>query len=316
MSYLLSGLTMPFPSLFLQSQQQSENQQENDNHTSQFEYPNFLLSGISDPPSALENAFPSDVFFPNDDYPPGFPCTSGCGKKFPTVIMQEIHVQHYCKGPYDEIESCQETSVAAFYTASISSNDDYDEIPRLPSSPGTSQLEPDPALIPAISISSGSDHGVTSQLPSSPGIGQLELDPSSIPAANNGMDLKCLLCGKYLSSRQSLKYHIAVHKPGHIFCSVGGCRYSARSQGALDLHMNVNHSAVTNEREGEILSCCHCGRIMNNKNQLRRHLRNHDAGKFPCPIENCSSQVMSTLAALDHHLKFDHADCQRCGSLL
>ena len=120
---------MPFSSLFLQTQQQSENPQENDNPTSQFEYSNFLVSKISDPPSALEIAFPSDVFFPNDDYPPGFPCTSGCGKKFPTVIMQEIHVQHYCKGPYDEIESCQETSVAAFDIPSMNPDDDHDGIP-------------------------------------------------------------------------------------------------------------------------------------------------------------------------------------------
>ena len=181
-SYLLTSLMMPFSSPFSQSQHQPSIPQENDSHTNGFEYSNFLVSGTSDPPSTLEIAFPSDIFFPNDDYPPGFPCTSGCGKKFPTVIMQEIHVQHYCKGPYHEIESCQETSVAAPETPSTSSDDDHDGIPRLPPSPGMGQLEPDPALIPAVSTSSGSDHGLTPPLPSSSGTGQLGPDPPSIPS--------------------------------------------------------------------------------------------------------------------------------------
>ena len=279
---------MPFYSHFLQSQQQSENPQENDNHTSQFEYSNFLVSGISDPPSALENDPISDVLFPNDDYLPGFPCTSGCGEKFPTVIMQEIHVQHYCKGPYDEIESCQETSVAAFQTPSTSSVSDLDGTLQLPSSPGTSQLDPNPASIPSF------DTGAVDHMKAK----------------------KCLLCGKYLASRQGLKYHTALHNSGHILCSVGACHYSARSQGAMDLHMRVSHSAVTDERKGEILACCYCGRIMDKKNRLRRHLRHHDSGKFPCPIENCPSQVMLTLYALNQHLSLEHAGLQRCRSLL
>ena len=349
---------------------------------------NLLVLGRSDPSFALEDAFPSDVFFPNDDYPPGFPCTSGCGKKFPTVIMQEIHIQHYCKGPYDEIESCLETSVAAFKTPSTSSDDDHDGIPQLPSSPGTSELELNAPAIPAVDNSkdvqcplcgkylasrrnlrrhmashdSGSFlcpvekclyHSAKSQgaldlhvrkkhpavaeqregersvidldgiprLPSSLGTSQLEPDPPAIPShgavpVDRSEDLKCLVCGRYLATRPDFKYHMALHNWEHILCSVRACRYSARSQYAMDLHMRVCHLAVTDERKGEILACCHCGRNMYKKDQLRRHLRHHDSGKFPCPIDNCSSQVMSTLEALNLHLNFHHANLQRRGSLL
>ena len=340
-SYLFPSLMMPFSSPFPQSQPQSKIPQENDNPTSQFEYSNFLVSGTSDPPSALEIAFPSDVFFPNDDYPPGFPCTSGCGKKFPTVIMQEIHIQHYCKGPYDEIKSCQETSVAAFDIPSMNFDDNHDGIPQLLSSPVMGHLESNPALIPAVSISSGSDHGVTPQLPLSPGTGQLEINPLpisaisissgskhgvtpqlpssldtsqlepdllSVPARDSSKDLYCPLCDKYLKRRQTFKVHMALHNSLKIPCPVGVCHYSARSQGALDLHMRVRHPAVTDEREGETLSCCHCGRIMNSKARLQRHLRYHDAGKFPCPIEPCLAHVMSTQDALDQHLDSKHGD--------
>ena len=299
---------MPFSSPFSQSQPQSEIPQENNNHISQFEYSNFLVSGTSDPPSALEIAFPSDVFFPNDDYPPGFPCTSGCGKKFPTVIMQEIHVQHYCKGPYHEIESCLETSVAAFDTPSISSDDGHDGMHQLLSSPGTSQLESNPLRIPAISTSSGSEYGVTPQMPSSPGMGQLEADLLSVPAGDNSKGIHCPLCDKYLKKRQNLKAHMAIHNWPVNHCPVDGCYYSTRSQDGLDLHIRVRHSAITDEREGETFSCCHCGRIMGNPERLRRHLRYHDAGKFPCPIEPCLAPVMSTPDALNQHLDTKHGN--------
>ena len=340
-SYLFRSLMMPFSSPFSQSQPQSEIPQENSNPTRQFEYSSLLLSGTSDPPSALGIAFPSEVFFPNDDYPPGFPCTSGCGKKFPTVIMQEIHVQHYCKGPYDEIESCLETSVAAFDTPSMNPDDDHNGMhqlplspgmgqmetntalipavsissgsdcgvtPQLPSLPGTGELETDPTLIPAVSIYSGGEHGVTPQLPLSPDTSQLETDHSSVPAGDNSKGVYCPACNMYLTTRQNLKVHMEIHDWPTIPCPVDVCHYSARSQDGLDLHMRVRHPAVTDEREGDPFSCCHCGRIMGNPERLRRHLRWHDAGKFPCPIEPCLARAMSTQVALDQHLDSKHGN--------
>ena len=334
------------------------------------------MLGRSDPPFALEDAFPSDVFFPNDDYPPGFPCTSGCGQKFPTVIMQEIHIQHYCKGPYDEYESCLETSVAAFQTPTTSSDDDHDGIPQLPSSPGTSTLEPDPPAIPshgAVPVdrsedlkcfvcgrylasrrnlrdhmashdrrpflcpvekclyhsakSQGAldfhvrkkhpavakqrkgersviDHDGTPRLPSSPGTG------------DNSKDIQCPSCGKYLTRRQNLKAHIASHNSGKILCSSSWCHYSSNSQGAMDIHMRVRHSSVTDEWKPEMLACWYCGRNMDKKDQLERHVRHHNSGRFPCPIDNCPSKVMLTVDALDEHLNLRHWELRIGGLLL
>ena len=256
--------------------------------------------------------------------------------------MQEIHIQHYCNGPYDDIESCLKTSVAAFKTPSTSSDDDHDGIPQLPSSPGTSQLEPDPLAIPV----------------------------------DRREDLKCLSCGKYLASRRNLQRHMASHDSGSFLCPVekclyhsaksqraldshvrkkhpavaeqraGGrsiidldgthrlpsspgtgqlgeilcssslCHYSSNSQGAMDIHTRMNHSGVTDERKPETLACWYCGRNMDKKDRLQRHVGHHASGRFPCPIDNCPSKVMLTVDALDEHLNLRHWELRIGGLLL
>lgn len=247
------------------------------------------MSGRSDPPSALESAPTSDVILPNDEYAPGFPCTSGCGKKFPTIILQEIHTQHYCEGPYDEIESWQGASVAALQTPSTSSVSDRDRTPRLPASSDTSHWEPD--------------------LPSNP-----TDDP--ITVAHNE-DYKCSLCGKCLKERKSLHHHMALHESGKFLCPVNRCVYrGGKSQWELDFHLREKHSVVTEQREGERFACWYCGRNMNKRRPLLEHVRFHESGRFPCPIDDCSSSVLLTQYALDQHLNNEHKNVQISGSLL
>ena len=187
---------------------------------------------------------------------------------------------------------------------------DHDVMPHMPPSPGTIQLEPDPALIPSVSTNSESDHGGIPHLPSSPGTMHLEPNSALIPVVEDEdkKNLKCLLCDKYLSNRQHFVAHMASHNSGRILCSISVCHYSARSQGAMDIHMRLKHSDVTSEGKGEVLACWYCGRNMGNKAPLRRHVRNHDSGKFPCSIDNCSSRVMLTQDALDQHLDRKHGD--------
>ena len=153
----------------------------------------------------------------------------------------------------------------------------------------------------------------TPTLPSSPGTGQLEPGPPSIPnldtsAIDHSGDGQCLLCGKYLASRQTFGKHMASHNSGRILCSISMCHFSTTSQDALDIHMDLKHPNVTNERKVEIHACSYCGRKMNHRRQLLTHAKLHDSGKFPCPIDNCSSHVMLTQNALDRHLDRDHGD--------
>ena len=247
------------------------------------------MSRRSDPPSALESAPTSDVIFPNDEYPPGFPCTSGCGKEFPTVVLQEIHTQHYCEGPYDEIEFWQGASVAAPQTPSTSSVSERDGTPQLPVSSGTSHLGPNTQSTPT---------------------------DDAIAVAHNE-DFKCPSCGKCLGERQSLRLHMVSHESGKFLCPVNRCRYcSAKSQAELDFHLREDHSVVTEQTEGERFACWYCGRNMNKRRRLLVHVRFHESGKFPCPIDNCSSSVLLSQDALEQHLSNKHTNIQICGSLL
>ena len=349
------------------------------------------MLGRRDPATALENASTPDVIFPNDEYPPGFPCTSGCGKKFPTVILQEIHTQHYCEGPYDEIEFYHDASVAASRTPSTSSVSDRDGTSRGLSSGDTGQLEHDSPSIsnydamavehsedgtsrgpssagtghlehdsPSISnydamavdhsedgISRGPSSGGTGQLehdppsisnydamavdhsedgisrgPSSGGTGQLEHDPPSISnydamAVDHSENFKCPFCGKCLTDIRSFNRHKEAHESGKVLCPVNKCRYhSGKTKWELDFHMREKHPDIAEQREGERFACWYCGRNMKARRQLLVHVRFHEVGRFPCPINNCSSSVLLSQHALDQHLKKIHKNVQMCGSLL
>ena len=247
------------------------------------------MSGRCDLPSALESAPTSDVVFPNDEYAPGFPCTSGCGKNFPTIILQEIHTRHYCEGPYDEIESWQGASVAALQTPSTSSIIDQDAIPQSAVSPVASRSQP--------------------SAPSTPSHDAVAVDHEE--------DFICSLCGRCLTERRILRRHMALHESGKFLCPVNRCKYHlGKSQGELDFHLREKHSVVTEQREGERFACWYCGRNMNKRRPLLKHVRFHESGRFPCPINNCSSSVLLTQYALDQHLNNEHKNVQIRGSLL
>ena len=334
---------------------------------------NFLVSRRSDPPPALENAPASEVISPYDDYSPGFPCTSGCGQLFSTVIMQEIHVQHYCEGPYDDIEVWQGASVAVTPPPFDISVSNHNGIVRWlasvdtsylesypPSSPspdavavnrnedftsGTSNLEPAPSSNPTISavaVNHNKDFawGKSNLEPdplSNPtvdavavnhnedfawGTSNLEPDPLSNPivnavAVNHNKRFKCSLCGKSVSKQWVLDRHIMLHAAGKFTCPVNGCKYhTAKSQAELDFHLRVSHADITEQKGGARFTCWYCGRNMNNRGALIRHTRLHEAGKFPCPVDNCSSYVLLTQGALDHHLESKHTEDEISGSFL
>ena len=278
---------------------------------------NFLVSRRSDPPPALENAPTSDVIFPNDDYPPGFACTSGCGKKFHTVIQQEIHTQHYCERPHDEIESWQGASVTAPQTPSAMSLSDRDRIVGWLASSGTSNLEPNPPstlTVDDVAVNHNKDFASgTSNLESNP--------PSTLTvddvAVNHNKRFKCPLCGKCVTKQWVLDGHMKLHAAGKLPCPVNGCKYhEGKSQADLDFHLRVDHADITEQREGARFTCWYCGRNMNERSKLKRHTRFHEAGKFPCPVDNCSSYVLQTQDELDQHLEKQHANEQTSGSLL
>lgn len=275
------------------------------------------MSRRSDPPPALENAPASDVISPYDDYPPGFPCTSGCGQLFSTVIMQEIHVQHYCEGPYDEIEAWQRAIIAAPPPPSAISVSNHDGIVRWLASVDTSYLESNPPSSPspdAVAVNRNEDFVW--------GTSNLEPDPLSNPtvdavAVNHNKRFKCSLCGKAVSKQWVLDRHIMLHAAGRFTCPVNGCKYhTAKSQAELDFHLRVSHADITEQRGGARFTCWYCGRNMNERSLLIRHARLHEAGKFPCPIDNCSSYVHKTQIELDEHLKIIHTNGQISESLL
>lgn len=284
---------------------------------------NFLVSRRSDPPPALENAPTSDVVFPNDDYPPGFPCTSGCGRKFHTVIQQEIHIQHYCERPYDPIESSQGASVTAPQTPSAMSVSDRDRIVGWLASSGISSLDPNPPSSPspvAVAVNHNKDFAS--------GTSNLEPNYPSTPtvddvAVNHNKRFECSICGKCVTKQWVLNGHMKLHAAGKLPCPVNGCKYhEAKSWADLDFHLRVDHhlrvdeADITEQGGGARFTCWYCGRNMNKRSLLKRHTRWHEAGKFPCPVDNCSSNVPQTQDALDQHLQMLHANEQISGSLL
>ena len=136
-------------------------------------------------------------------------------------------------------------------------------------------------------------------------------------AAYNKESFKCPLCGKCVSRQVVLDGHMKSHAAGKFPCSVKGCNYhTAKSQLALDFHVRVDHADVTQQREGVRFECWHCGRNMHQRNPLLYHVKLHEAGKFPCPIDNCSSRTHSTQYALDEHLNNEHTDAEISGSFL
>ena len=287
--------------------------------------------------------------------------------------MQEIHVQHYCEGPYDDIEVWQGASVAVTPPPFDISVSNHDGIVRWlasvdtsylesypPSSPspdavavnrnedftsGTSNLEPAPPSNPTISavaVNHNEDFAWgTSNLEPDPlsnptfdavavnhnedfawGTSNLEPDPLSNPiinavAVNHNKRFKCSLCGKSVSHQWVLDRHIMLHAAGKFTCPVNGCKYhTAKSQAELDFHLRVDHADITEQRGGARYTCWYCGRNMNNRGALIRHTRLHEAGKFPCPVDNCSSYVLLTQGALDHHLESKHTEDEISGSFL
>ena len=283
----------------------------------------FLVSRRSDPPPALENAPISDVIFPNDDYPPGFPCTSGCGRKFHTVIQQEIHTQHYCERPYDPIESSQGASVTAPQTPSAMSVSDRDRIVGWLASSGISSLDPNPPSSPSpVAVALNHNKEFAS------GTSNLEPNPPSTltvddVAVNHNKRFECSICGKCVTKQWVLNGHMKLHAAGKLPCPVNGCKYhEAKSWADLDFHLRVDHhlrvdeADITEQGGGARFTCWYCGRNMNKRSLLKRHTRKHEAGKFPCPVDNCSSNVLQTQDALDQHLQMLHANEQISGSLL
>ena len=283
---------------------------------------NFLVSRRSDLPPALENAPISDVIIPNNDHPPGFPCNRGCGKKFHTVTQQETHTKHYCEKPYDETESCQGASVTTPQTPTAMSVSDRDRIVGWLASSDISYLEPNPPSSPspeAVAVNHNKDFASgTSNLEPNPA-STLTVDDVTV---NHNKRFECSICGKCVTKQWVLNGHMKLHAAGKLPCPVNGCKYhEAKSWADLDFHLRVDHALRVNEtdiieqRGGAKFTCWYCGRNMNKRSLLKRHTRWHEAGKFPCPVDNCSSRVHQTQVALDQHLELDHTNEQISGSL-
>ena len=290
------------------------------------------MSRRSDPPPpALQNAPTSDIIFPNDDYPPGFPCTSGCGKKFSTVIQLEIHIQHYCKGPYDEIEAWQGASVAAPQTPSAISGSNHDRIvgwlassdartlePDLPASPsydaiavdddedfaaGISYLDPELLLKPTVDVGAVSHREGFA-------LGRSNLEhPLSTPT----VDAVAVNHHEGFTSGTSHLEHspsgptvdaVTVNQ-NELFAS--GTRHLEPSLPAIPA---VDAIAGT-RKEG--YNCPLCGKYLNRRGDLNRHMKVHASGQINCLVDGCNYHTAKSQAELDFHVRVNHADITEQG---
>ncbi|KAK0509732.1 hypothetical protein JMJ35_008126 [Cladonia borealis] len=370
---------MPFSFPFLQGQRQSKNSHKNEDHSSQLR--------SDPPPPALQNAPTSDVFFPHDDYPPGFPCTSGCGKKFSTVIQLEIHIQHYCEGPYDEIEAWQGASVAAPQTPSASSVSDHDRIVRWLASSDASTLEPDlPAspsydasaieddedfaavishLDPKLLLNPTVDVGAVSHregfawgisnlehpLSNPPvdavavnhhegftsGTSRLERDLPASPSYNAIAvdDDEDFAAGiSYLDPKVLLKPTVDAVTVNHIEGFASGTSHlehppSGPTVDAVTVNQNEVFALGTRHVESSLPStptvdavagnhkegfnCPLCGKYLNRRGDLNRHMKVHASGQINCLVDGCNYHTAKSQAELDFHVRVNHADITEQG---
>ena len=316
------------------------------------------MSRRSDPPPpALQNAPTSDIFFPNDDYPPGFPCTSGCGKKFPTVIQLEIHIQHYCEGPFDEIEAWQGESVAAPQPLSDSSVSDHDRIVGWLASSDASTLEPDLPASPSYDASAIEDDedfaAVISHLDPKlllkPTVDAVTVNPKEVFASGTRHLVPNLatvdaVAVNHIEGFASGTSHLE-HSPSgptvdavtvnqnELFAS--GTRHvesSLPSTPTVDA-VAVNHNEVFalgtrhlepslpaipavdavagNRKEG--YNCPLCGKYLNRRGDLNRHMKVHASGQINCLVDGCNYHTAKSQAELDFHVRVNHADITEQG---
>lgn len=257
------------------------------------------MSRRSDPPPALENAPTQEVTFPNDDYPPGFPCLSGCGKKFPTVMQLEIHIQFDCEGPYDEIGARQGTSVAAPQPPSASSASNHDRIVQWLASSFIGYVEPDPLVSPsydAIAVDHDEDFAA--------GISRLEH-----PLLNPTGDAVAVNHNENFASGTS---HLEPNPPPTLAVNAVVVNHNENfASGTGHLVPNpplTSTGGAVAGNHNERFKCPVCGKCLTRQRTLNRHTKLHALGRFPCPVKGCKFNGGKSQGELIFHLREDHTD--------
>lgn len=127
----------------------------------------------------------------------------------------------------------------------------------------------------------------------------------------------CPICQQTFVRMENLKFHMYVHTDNQFNCAL--CPRTFVNPKTLASHLRVDHAsevAETNDgvkKEPDVtnpgLTCSYCGKICDNKRQLREHLKLHTADtQYPCSECPVQFRLKKSLRA---HMSNVHRDIQR-----